>query len=70
MAIPEILVQFPDFTIVIVETPIPKAQLSGIGKLMRPKLQKQSALKLAGLIIPRSVGYDNPQLALGYCTRD
>ena len=29
---------------------------SGIGKLMRPKLQKRSALKLVGRIIPRSGG--------------
>ena len=30
---------------------------------MRPKLQKQSALKHAGRIIPRSGGYDTPQRA-------
>jgi hypothetical protein len=30
---------------------------------MRPKLQKQSALKLAGRIIPRSGGFNIPQLA-------
>jgi hypothetical protein len=35
----------------------------GIGKLMRLKLQKQSALKLASRIIPQSGGYDNPQQA-------
>ena len=33
---------------------------SGIGKLMRPKLQKQSVLKLAGRIIPQSGGYKIP----------
>ena len=36
---------------------------SGIGKLMRPKFQKRSALKLAGRIIPRSGGYNTTQLA-------
>jgi general secretion pathway protein D len=36
----------------ICETPIPKAKHIGIGKLMRPKFQKQSVLKLAGRIIP------------------
>jgi len=30
---------------------------------MRPNLQKQSALKIAGRIIPRSGGYNTPQLA-------
>jgi hypothetical protein len=30
---------------------------------MRPKLQKQSALKIAGRIIPRSGGFNTPQLA-------
>ena len=35
---------------------------SGICKLMRPKLQKQSALKLAGRIIPQSGRYNTPQL--------
>jgi len=30
---------------------------------MRPKLQKQSALKFAGRTIPRSGGYSTPQLA-------
>jgi hypothetical protein len=30
---------------------------------MRPKLQKQSALKLAGRTIPQSGGYDTPQIA-------
>jgi len=30
---------------------------------MRPKLQKQSALKLAGRIIPRSGEFNIPQLA-------
>jgi hypothetical protein len=30
---------------------------------MRPKLQKQSALKLAGRIIPRSGGFNTPKLA-------
>ena len=30
---------------------------------MRPKFQKQSALKLAGRIIPRSGGYKTSQLA-------
>jgi hypothetical protein len=34
------------------ETPTPKAKHIGIGKLMRPKLQKQSALKFASRIIP------------------
>ena len=29
---------------------------------MRPKLRKQSALKLAGRIIPRSGGFNTPQL--------
>ena len=48
------------------ETPIPKAPLRGIGKLMRPKLQKHSALKLAGRIIPRSGGYNTPKLTLGF----
>jgi hypothetical protein len=33
---------------------------------MRPKLQKQSTLKLAGRIIPQSGGYNTPQLALGF----
>ena len=47
----------------ISETPIPKAKCIGIGKLMRPKLQKQSALKLAGRIIPQGGGYDTPQIA-------
>jgi len=42
------------------ETPIPKAKRIGIGKLMRPKFQKQSALKLAGRIIPQSGGYNTP----------
>jgi hypothetical protein len=37
---------------------------------MRPKLQKHSALKLAGRIIPQSGGYNTPQLDLGYYTRD
>ena len=37
---------------------------------MRPKLQKQSALKLAGRIILQSGGYNIPQLALGFHTRD
>ena len=32
-------------------------------KLMRPKFQKHSALKLAGRIIPRKQGYNTPQLA-------
>jgi len=45
------------FLRIICETPITKAQRSGIGKLMRPKHQKQSALKLAGRIIPRSGGF-------------
>jgi hypothetical protein len=30
---------------------------------MRPKLQKHSALKLVGRIIPRSGGFKTPQLA-------
>ena len=30
---------------------------------MRPKFQKQSELKLAGRIIPRSGGFNTPQLA-------
>jgi hypothetical protein len=30
---------------------------------MRPKLQKQSALNLAGRIIPQSGGFNTPQLA-------
>jgi len=47
----------------ISETPIPKAKCIGIGKLMRPKLQKQSTLKLAGRIIPLSGGYNTPQIA-------
>ena len=33
---------------------------------MRPKLQKQSALKLAGRIIPQSGGYNTPQIALRF----
>jgi hypothetical protein len=37
---------------------------------MRPKLQKQSALKLAGQIIPLCGGYNLPQLTLGDYTRD
>jgi hypothetical protein len=37
---------------------------------MRPKLQKQSALKLSGRIIPLSGGCNTPKLALGYYTRD
>jgi len=36
---------------------------SGIGKLMSPKFQKRSVLKLAGRIIPRSGGFNTPQLA-------
>jgi hypothetical protein len=36
---------------------------------MRPKLQKQSALKLVGRIIPQSGGYEIPQLAMGFHTR-
>ena len=52
------------------ETTIPKAQHIGIGKLMRPKLQKQSALKLAGRIISQSGGYytrDFFLAAFGFC---
>jgi len=30
---------------------------------MRPKFQKQSALKLLGRIIPQSGGFNTPQLA-------
>jgi hypothetical protein len=45
---------------------------------MRPKLQKQNALKLAGRIIPeaerdqypQSGGYYTPQIALEYNIRD
>ena len=41
---------------------------------MSPKLQKQSALKLAGRIIPRAklrgTIYDTQPIALGYNTRD
>ena len=55
------------------ETRIPKikpdacrAKHIGIGKLMRPKFQKQSALKLAGRIIPYKQGYNTPLLALGF----
>jgi len=33
---------------------------------MRPKLQKRSALKIAGRIIPGSGGFNTPQLALGF----
>jgi hypothetical protein len=47
----------------IFETPIPKVKRSGIGKLMRPKLQKRSALKFVSRIIPRSGGFNTPQLA-------
>jgi hypothetical protein len=36
---------------------------------MRPKLQKQSALKLVGRIIPQSGGYETPQFAVGFHTR-
>jgi hypothetical protein len=36
---------------------------------MRPKLQKHSALKLAGRIIPQSGGYNIPQLAAEYYTK-
>jgi hypothetical protein len=36
---------------------------------MSPKLQKQSALKLAGRIIPRSGGF-NAQACFGVYTRD
>jgi hypothetical protein len=33
---------------------------------MRPKLQKHSALKLAGRIIPYKQGYNTPQPAAGF----
>jgi hypothetical protein len=56
--------QFDSEPGLIVETPTPKAKRSGIGKLnnpakrmvMKPKFQKQSALKLAGRIIPHKQG--------------
>jgi hypothetical protein len=37
---------------------------------MRPKFQKQSALKLAGRIIPQSGGNNNQERAFGYYSCD
>ena len=36
---------------------------------MKPKLQKQSALKLGGRIIPRSGGFNTPQLTAEYVSK-
>jgi hypothetical protein len=36
---------------------------------MRPKLQKQSALKLAGRTIPQSGGFNTPQLAAEFVSK-
>jgi hypothetical protein len=56
------------------ETPIPKAQRSGIDKLnnpakrrvMRSKFQKQSALKLGDRIILPKHGYNTQQRAFEF----
>jgi hypothetical protein len=54
LAIPEILARFPDFAIVIIETPIPKAQRSGIGKLNNPAQRRvECPAACFGVLYPR-----------------